>query len=139
MTGAEADRAVVRAHDIGLKIVEKDGKRGFEVIVGRGLGRTPMIGKTIREFLPEADLLPYLEAVLAVYNRLGRRDNKYKARIKITVHENGLDRIRSLTEEAFLARRGVFSAKTSPCTRTGNKGRQPRPALDGPPLWPIER
>ncbi|MBV1897567.1 MAG: nitrite/sulfite reductase, partial [Rhodobacteraceae bacterium] len=109
VTGSSNDRAVIKSHDIGLRIVERDGKSGFEVIVGGGLGRTPMIGKTIREFLPKADLLPYLEAVLNVYNLLGRRDNKYKARIKITVHENGIDKIRALVEEQFLLIRPTFS------------------------------
>ena len=101
VTGASNDRAVIKAHDIGLQIVKQDGEIGFKVLVGGGLGRTPMIGKVIREFLPEADLLPYVEAILSVYNLLGRRDNKYKARIKITVHENGIDKIRDLVEERF--------------------------------------
>ena len=109
ITGAEADRAVIRAHDIGLRIVDKDGARGFEVIVGGGLGRTPMIGQVIREHLPEADLLPYLDAILGTYNLLGRRDNKYKARIKITVHENGIDTVRDLVEERFAAIRATYS------------------------------
>ncbi len=77
------------------------GEPGFEVIVGGGLGRTPMIGQTIRDFLPKADLLPYLEAILSVYNLIGRRDNKYKARIKITVFENGLDAFKAEVEDAF--------------------------------------
>lgn len=85
VTGAEADRAVIKAHDIGLQIVRKDGQIGYRVIIGGGLGRTPMIGKVVRDFLPKADLLPYAEAIVRVYNQLGRRDNKYKARIKITV------------------------------------------------------
>ncbi len=101
VTGSAQDRAVIRAHDIGLRLIEQDGAPGFEVIIGGGLGRTPMIGQVIREFLPKADLLPYLEAVLSVYNLLGRRDNKYKARIKITVHEHGLARIMSLVEQEF--------------------------------------
>ncbi|MBE1298121.1 MAG: nitrite/sulfite reductase [Rhodobacteraceae bacterium] len=109
VTGAEQDRAVTRAHDIGLRMVAKDGENGFEVIVGGGLGRTPMIGKVLREFLPKEDLLPYLEAVLSVYNLLGRRDNKYKARIKITVQENGIDKIRELVEERFIERRAEFN------------------------------
>ncbi|PRY26460.1 sulfite reductase (NADPH) hemoprotein beta-component [Aliiruegeria haliotis] len=109
ITGAPNDRAVVKAHDIGLRMVEKDGKPGFEVIVGGGLGRTPMVGQVIREFVPVTDLLPYLEAIVHVYNRHGRRDNKYKARIKITVHENGLDTIRAEVEEAFLRTRGEFT------------------------------
>jgi sulfite reductase (NADPH) hemoprotein beta-component len=82
---------------------------GFEVLVGGGLGRTPMIGHVIRDFLPEDQLLPYLEAVLHVYNRAGRRDNKYKARIKITVHEQGIDRIRAEVEEVFLRTRAEFA------------------------------
>ncbi|MEL0435899.1 nitrite/sulfite reductase [Phycobacter sp. K97] len=109
VTGAEADRAVTRAHDIGLRMVSRDEENGFEVIVGGGLGRTPMIGKVLREFLPKEDLLPYLEAVLSVYNLLGRRDNKYKARIKITVQENGIDKIRELVEERFIERRAEFN------------------------------
>ncbi|AVO36997.1 nitrite/sulfite reductase [Pukyongiella litopenaei] len=109
ITGATHDRAVIRAHDIGLRIVERDGAQGFEVVVGGGLGRTPMIGSTLRDFLPRADLLPYLEAVLTTYNLLGRRDNKFKARIKILLHEHGVDKIRALVEEQFLRLRGDFS------------------------------
>ena len=106
---SEQDRAVIRAHDIGLRILNRNGDTGVQVIVGGGLGRTPMIGKVIAEFLPKADLLPYLEAILSVYNRIGRRDNKYKARIKITVHENGIDTIREEVEKEFLERRKAFS------------------------------
>lgn len=101
ITGSPNDRAVTRAHDIGLRMVRQDGAPGFEVIVGGGLGRTPMIGHVIRPFLPVAGLLPYLEAIVATYNLLGRRDNKYKARIKITVHENGIERVRELVEARF--------------------------------------
>ena len=102
VTGAKADRAVTRAHDIGLRMVRNDaGEAGFEVIIGGGLGRTPMVGKILREFLPKSDLLPYCEAIVSVYNLLGRRDNKYKARIKITVHENGLEKIQELVESRF--------------------------------------
>ncbi len=109
VTGSESDRAVTRAHDIGLRMVKRDGQAGFEVIVGGGLGRTPMVGKVIRDFLPKADLLPYCEAIVSIYNRLGRRDNKYKARIKITVHENGLEKIRELVEARFGEIRPAFS------------------------------
>lgn len=109
VTGSENDRAVTRAHDIGLRMVKRDGQAGFEVIVGGGLGRTPMVGKVIRDFLPKADLLPYCEAIVSIYNRLGRRDNKYKARIKITVHENGLEKIRELVEARFAEIRPAFS------------------------------
>ncbi|MEV8466322.1 nitrite/sulfite reductase [Fluviibacterium sp. DFM31] len=110
ITGSPTDRAVTKAHDIGLRMVRNDaGEAGFEVIVGGGLGRTPMVGKVIRDFLPQADLLPYCEAIVSVYNLLGRRDNKYKARIKITVHENGLDKIRELVEARFAEIRPAFS------------------------------
>jgi len=109
ITGSPNDRAVTRAHDIGLRMVRNAaGEPGFEVIVGGGLGRTPMIGHTVREFLPKADLLPYVEAVLSVYNTLGRRDNKYKARIKITVHETGKEEITRLIEDRFAELRPLF-------------------------------
>ena len=101
VSGSPNDRAVTKAHDIGLRMRRKEGELGFEVIVGGGLGRTPMIGKVIRDFLPLSDLLPYAEAIVHVYNRLGRRDNKYKARIKIMVHEHGIEDVRALVEEAF--------------------------------------
>ncbi len=89
VTASATDRAALKVHDIGVRLHERDGARGFEVMVGGGQGRTPMIAKTIRDFLPEHDLLSYLEAILRVYNRQGRRDNKYKARIKILVHDLG--------------------------------------------------
>jgi sulfite reductase (NADPH) hemoprotein beta-component len=112
VTGAKADRAVTRAHDIGLRMVRNDtGEAGFEVIIGGGLGRTPMVGKILREFLPKSDLLPYCEAIVSVYNLLGRRDNKYKARIKITVHENGLEKIQELVETRFAQIRPQFSGR----------------------------
>lgn len=101
ITGSPNDRAVTRAHDIGLRMVEQDGAPGFEVIVGGGLGRTPLLGLVAREFLPRADLLPYIEAILSVYNSFGRRDNKYKARMKITLHELGLDELRARIEARF--------------------------------------
>ena len=109
ITGSPTDRAVTRAHDIGLRMVLENGQPGFEVVVGGGLGRTPVVGKVLRPFLPQADLLPYLEAIVAVYNHLGRRDNKYKARIKITVNETGLDTIRGMVEAEFALRRPHFS------------------------------
>ncbi|WP_299693384.1 nitrite/sulfite reductase [uncultured Tateyamaria sp.] len=109
ITGSPNDRAVTKAHDIGIRMVERDGQRGYEIIVGGGLGRTPMIGKVINDFLPEADLLPYLEAVVSVWNQIGRRDNKYKARIKITVHEHGIDEIRRLVAERFIETRKTFT------------------------------
>ncbi|TVP72022.1 MAG: nitrite/sulfite reductase [Rhodobacteraceae bacterium] len=101
ITGSPNDRAVTRAHDIGLRMVLRDGARGFEVIVGGGLGRTPVIGKVLAEFIPEADLLPYIEAILSVYNSFGRRDNKYKARIKIMVNELGIEEVRARVAARF--------------------------------------
>jgi len=109
VTGSPNDRAVTKAHDVGLRMVRNAaGEPGYEVIVGGGLGRTPMVGKVIRDFLPKADLLPYIEAVVSVWNLLGRRDNKYKSRIKITVHENGLEKIRDLVEKRFNTLRPEF-------------------------------
>jgi sulfite reductase (NADPH) hemoprotein beta-component len=108
VTGAEADRAVIKAHDIGLQIVRKGEEIGYKVIVGGGLGRTPMIGKVLYDFVAEEDLLPTLEAIVSVYNLLGRRDNKYKARIKITVHENGIDDIRKRVDERYALIRPQF-------------------------------
>ncbi len=109
ITGSPHDRAVTRAHDIGLRMVrDADGAPGFEVIVGGGLGRTPLIGHVVRPFLPQADLLPYVEAVLSVYNLLGRRDNKYKARIKITLHETGAAALTQMIEDRFAELRGAY-------------------------------
>ncbi|MEL7097898.1 MAG: nitrite/sulfite reductase [Pseudomonadota bacterium] len=108
VTGSPNDRAVTKAHDIGLRALERDGKVGFEVLVGGGLGRTPMIGKVIKDFVPVEDILPYLEAVVSVWNQIGRRDNKYKARIKITVHEHGIDEIRRLVEKRYALVRPTF-------------------------------
>ena len=109
ITGSPNDRAVTKAHDIGLRMVLRDGAAGYEVIVGGGLGRTPMIGKVITDFLPQTDLLSYVEAIVSVWNRLGRRDNKYKSRIKITVHEHGIDEIRRLVDARFTEIRPFFS------------------------------
>ncbi|HEX9790243.1 MAG TPA: nitrite/sulfite reductase [Kiloniellales bacterium] len=102
LTGATHDRAAVRVHDIGLQIKRNaDGEVGFAVIVGGGLGRTPVVGKTIREFLPKGDLLSYLEAIMRVYNVLGRRDNMYKARIKILVNAVGAEKFAAMVEEEW--------------------------------------
>lgn len=103
ITGAQHDRAVIKAHDIGIRILKhpETGEIGYEISVGGGLGRTPMIGKVVRDFLPKADLLAYLEAVMRVYNLEGRRDNKYKARVKILVHEIGTEEFRRRVEAEF--------------------------------------
>lgn len=102
VTGAPNDRAAIQVHDIGLQVVRNDaGEIGFKVYVGGGLGRTPMIARKVRDFVPESDLLAYCEAILRVYNLYGRRDNKYKARIKILVHETGLDALKGDIEAEF--------------------------------------
>jgi sulfite reductase (NADPH) hemoprotein beta-component len=111
VTGAEHDRAAIMVHDIGLRIVRNDeGEIGYQVVVGGGLGRSPFVGKIVSDFVPRRDLLAFLEAIMRVYNRFGRRDNKYKARIKILVHEKGIDDIRAAVEEEFAAMdRSVFA------------------------------
>ena len=102
VTGAERDRAAIQVHDIGLHLKrDENGRLGFAVYIGGGQGRTPMLAKKIRDFLPEEDLLSYSEAILRVYNLNGRRDNKYKARIKILVHETGADEISRQVEEEW--------------------------------------
>jgi len=111
ITGALEDRAVIRAHDIGLQLVEHEGRIAFKVFVGGGLGRTPVIGQELVDRLPAEDLLPYLEAVLSVYNLAGRRDNKYKARIKITVGAMGIDAFRAKVDAAFQRLRKVFNGQ----------------------------
>jgi sulfite reductase (NADPH) hemoprotein beta-component len=99
VSGAENDRAAVQVHDIGLYLVRNDaGEVGFKVLVGGGLGRTPVIGKVIREFLEKKHMLSYMESILRVYNRLGRRDNKYKARIKILVNATGIEKFTEMVE-----------------------------------------
>jgi sulfite reductase (NADPH) hemoprotein beta-component len=102
VTGAPNDRAAVKVHDIGLRMhANQRGERGWEVIVGGGQGRTPIVGVTVRDFLPESELLPYLEAIMRVYNLYGRRDNKFKARIKILVHELGADEFKRQVEAEY--------------------------------------
>ncbi len=106
VTAAETDRAAIRVHDIGLHMRRRDGKVGFEVHVGGGQGRTPLIAAKVSDFVPEAELLDYLEAIMRVYNRFGRRDNKYKARIKILVAETGETEFARLVNEEYAAQTG---------------------------------
>jgi len=107
VTASPNDRAAVKVHDIGIAIRKNaEGETGFEILVGGGLGRTPMVGKTIRDFLPKEHLLSYLEAILRVYNLNGRRDNKYKARIKILVHDLGTDAFREQVDAEWENLRG---------------------------------
>ena len=99
---SDTDRAAMRLHDIGIQIVKNDaGEIGARFYVGGGMGRTPMIAPVIRDFVPALQMISYAEACLRVYNRYGRRDNKYKARIKILVHEIGADEYRRQVEEEF--------------------------------------
>jgi sulfite reductase (NADPH) hemoprotein beta-component len=104
ITAAQHDRAAIGVHDIGLRLFRNEtGGTGFEVLVGGGLGRTPFLAKTIRRFLPAQDLLSYIEAILRVYNQYGRRDNIYKARIKILVHELGAEKFAQEVETEWSA------------------------------------
>ena len=104
VTGSQEDRAVVAFHDIGLQLVRnEDGETGYKIFVGGGLGRTPRVGRVIRAFLPKDDLLIYVDQILHVYNQMGRRDNKYKARIKILVDEMGLEEVKAAVEARYEA------------------------------------
>ena len=102
VTGASDDRAAIEVHDIGLRVyTDNEDEILFDVLVGGGLGRTPVIGQTIRQGLPVRHLLTYLEAIMRVYNRYGRRDNKYKARIKILVRAMTADGFRAKVDEEW--------------------------------------
>jgi sulfite reductase (NADPH) hemoprotein beta-component len=102
ITASDHDRAAIKIHDIGLRLHKNaEGETGFEVLVGGGLGRTPFIGKTIKPFVAGHDLLSYVEAIMRVYNQYGRRDNIYKARIKILVHELGIEKFSHEVEEEW--------------------------------------
>src|ERR1700704_4587893 len=106
ITASAHDRAAIKVHDVGLRLHKNDkGETGFEVLVGGGLGRPPFIGKTIKPFVHGHDLLSYVEAILRVYNQYGRRDNIYKARIKILVHELGVEKFAQEVEEEWLQMR----------------------------------
>jgi sulfite reductase (NADPH) hemoprotein beta-component len=133
VTGSPNDRAVTRAHDIGLRMVRNEaGEPGYEVIIGGGLGRTPMLGKVVRDFLPKEDLLAYLEAILQVYNLSGRRDNKYKARIKILVHEATIETVRAQVEAAFAENRRLLPRVSPELVREIEAAFAP-PAFEGVP------
>lgn len=116
VNAAAEDRAAVQVHDIGLNLIKNDaGELGFQVLVGGGLGRTPIIGSVIREFLPWQHLLSYTEAIMRVYNQYGRRDNKYKARIKILVNALGVEEFGRQVEAEWL------DLKDSPSTITAEE------------------
>jgi sulfite reductase (NADPH) hemoprotein beta-component len=99
ISGGQQDRALVKAHDIGLRLVAGDGEPAFDIYVGGGLGRTPVVGSLVFERVSVAELLPHLEAILTVYNLVGRRDNKYKARIKIMLQDMGVRQFKSSIED----------------------------------------
>ncbi len=120
VSATEHDRAAIRVHDIGLQVVkDAAGTVGYEVWVGGGLGRTPIVGKKIADFVGRADLLAYLEAILRVYNMSGRRDNLYKSRIKILVHEIGAEEMKRLVDAEFaeIAKRGALALPAEEVTR----------------------
>ena len=101
---SQQDRAAILVHDIGVELVENDkGETGFRIYVGGGLGRSPYIGSAIAEFLPKQHLLTYLDSIMRVYNQFGRRDNKYKARVKILVKAMGVDAFREAVESEWSA------------------------------------
>jgi sulfite reductase (NADPH) hemoprotein beta-component len=137
LTASAHDRAAVRVHDIGLRMHRNGaGETGFEVIVGGGLGRTPFIGKTIKPFLPKRDLLSYVEAILRTYNQYGRRDNIYKARIKILVHELGAEKFaREVEEEWQSIRDGALALDPAVVADIATRFRYPdyEPLDDDPP------
>ncbi|MBP7241279.1 nitrite/sulfite reductase [Amaricoccus sp.] len=139
VTAAPHDRAATKTHDIGL-IMRRDetGAVGYEVSIGGGLGRTPLVAKVVREFLPKADLLPYIEAILEVYNLAGRRDNKHKARLKILVHETGLDTLRERIEAAFAVRKAAFLG-VSPALLAEIEAAFAPPAFEALPTAGFER
>jgi sulfite reductase (NADPH) hemoprotein beta-component len=130
ISGAAEDRAAIGVHDIGLRLhLNEAGQAGFRILVGGGLGRTPFVAKVVREFLPKEDLLAYVHAILRVYNLEGRRDDLYKSRIKILVHDLGVDKFRQLVEEEFeLAKSEEDFADRAELERLSNFF--PRPAYE---------
>jgi sulfite reductase (NADPH) hemoprotein beta-component len=128
LTASAHDRAATRIHDIGLRLHRNGtGEVGFEVMVGGGLGRTPFLGKTIKPFLPGRDLLSYVEAVMRVYNQYGRRDNIYKARIKILVHELGAEKFaREVEEEWQSTRDGALALDPAIVAEIASRFRYPK-------------
>jgi sulfite reductase (NADPH) hemoprotein beta-component len=132
INGSQNDRAAVGVHDIGLHAVRRDGEVGFKVLVGGGLGRTPIVGTLIREFLPWQHLLSYVEAILRVYNRFGRRDNIHKARIKILVKERGAEKFRQEVEAEWA------QIKDGPSTLTAGEVTRVEARFTRPHYEPLE-
>src|SRR5262249_32545274 len=127
LTASAHDRAAVRIHDIGLRMHKNGaGETGFEVMVGGGLGRTPFIAKTIKPFLPKRHLLSYAEPIMRTYNQYGRRDNIYKARIKILVHELGAEKFgREVEEEWQSIKDGALALDPAVVADIGSRFRYP--------------
>ena len=120
VSGSRQDRAAIYAHDVGIALCERDGALGFRVLVGGGLGRTPVIGSELEPWLPIRHLISYLEAILRVYNALGRRDNKYKARIKILLRAMGMDAFRAaVMREWSSLRDGEYTITDEELARLG--------------------
>jgi len=136
--GSPHDRAALRIHDLAFQMRRNDaGEAGFEVMVGGGLGRTPILAKTIREFLPKRHLFSYIEAVLRVYNQLGRRDNMWKARIKILVHELGTEKFRELVEAEWeQIKGGALEVPESEVARIAAQFTPPPYDADAPTFTP---
>ena len=135
VTGSPADRAILKAHDVGLQLVRRGsdlgGDLGVRVLVGGGLGRTPLLAEELRSFVALDDLLPYLEAVLETYNLSGRRDNKYKARLKITLREEGMEALSTRIEARFAELRGLYPGAAREYARIAQDFA--RPALNAAP------
>jgi sulfite reductase (NADPH) hemoprotein beta-component len=139
VSGAPADRAATEVHDIGLHLVRNtQGETGFEVLVGGGLGRAPMIGQVIRDFLPVSDLLTYCEAILRVYNRHGRRDNIHKARIKFLVKALGIAAFKEQVEAEWLQSRDFGSQLTPEQVAHARSFFQPHAYETLPDIDPLE-
>ncbi len=136
ITASAKDRAAVKIHDIGLRMIANDaGEVGFEVLAGGGLGRSPFIAKTIRGFVPGQDLLSYLEAVLRIYNSYGRRDNNYKARVKFLVHDLGAERFAAEAEEEWAQIRDGY-LKLDPALIADIRSRFVYPDYEALEDWP---
>ncbi len=138
VSGAPADRAATEVHDVGLHLRRNaEGELGFEVLVGGGLGRTPILGQVIRDFLPIGDLFTYIEAILRVYNRHGRRDNIHKARIKILVKALGIATFREQVEAEWLASREYGSQLTAAQVAHARSFFAPHPYQELPDIDPV--
>ena len=144
VTGCDDDRAVVAFHDIGLKLLrDETGQIGVKIYVGGGLGRTPRVGRVLQDFVPIDDLLPYIDQIIHVYNRYGRRDNKYKARIKILVDDMGIDAFRQEVDQGFAKTKANHRSLPAALNKAITAAFSPpdfdqAPETSQPPAEPIE-